>query len=123
MPYTPPVLAPSGTTFAQFQAGGFRGQLDRLATASGLSPAIRSLVVGDFSTLQTGIRHVVDSFLQGDPTPVAEVNARLLTYATALKALQVALDEINVLIDANAGTLVNTIKPGATNHQRRRVFP
>lgn len=123
MPYTPPVLAPSGTTFAQFQAGGLRGQLDRVAAANSLSPSVRGLIVGNLSALQAGIRHVVDSFIQGDPTPAAEVSARLLTFATAVKALQVALDEINTLVDANPGTLANTVKPGATNHQRRRAFP
>jgi hypothetical protein len=34
MAYTSPGIAPSGTTFAQFQAGGVAGQLERLITAN-----------------------------------------------------------------------------------------
>src|SRR4051794_2450314 len=65
MPYTPPTITPSGTTFAQFRAGGFRGQLERLAIANALPPAIRSLVLGPFAQIQAGITHAVDAYLQG----------------------------------------------------------
>jgi hypothetical protein len=34
MAYTSPTIAPSGTTFAQFQAGGVSGQLERLIAAN-----------------------------------------------------------------------------------------
>lgn len=39
MAYTSPTIAPSGTTFAQFQAGGASGQLERLIAANFLGSA------------------------------------------------------------------------------------
>jgi len=39
MAYTSPTIAPSGTTFAQFQAGGASGQLERLIAANLLGTA------------------------------------------------------------------------------------
>ena len=42
MSYTPPTVVASGTTFAQFQAGGASGHLDKLITAQGptLAPTV-----------------------------------------------------------------------------------
>ncbi len=42
MAYTSPTIAPSGTTFAQFQAGGISGQLERLIAANFLGTAAPS---------------------------------------------------------------------------------
>jgi hypothetical protein len=123
MAYQSPSVTSSGTTFAQLRSGGLRGQLDRLATSNAFSPAVRSLIVGPLDTIHTGIVHAVDAFIQGDPVATGDVSAKLLTYATALKAIACALDEVNALIDANTGTLKNIVGAVGSGIQRRRSFP
>jgi hypothetical protein len=80
-------------------------------------------LLGNPGALQTGIVHAVDAFIQGDPVATADINARLLTYATALKALLAALEEINVLVNANPGTLRTVSTPGGPGARVRRTFP
>ena len=121
MAYQTPTIVPSGTTFSQFHSGGFQGQLIRLANANAFSPAIRSLVLGRFDAIKTGIVHNLDAFLQGDPVGTADLNARLLAYATALKAIAAALEEANVLVDGNPGTL-KAVSAGVTS-RKQRTFP
>lgn len=121
MAYQTPIITPSGTTFAQFQAGGFKGQLIRIANANNFPPAIRSLVLGRLEDIKTGIVHSLDAFLQGDPVATADVNAKLLAYETALKAIAAALDEVNVLVDANPGTLATFVSN--ISNRKRRTFP
>jgi hypothetical protein len=99
---------------------GFRGQLDRLATANAFNPLRPQ---SPLDSIHTGIVHVVDAFLQGDPMAASDVSAKLLSYATALKAVACALDEINSLIEANSGNLTNVLGVGPTGNQRRRTFP
>ena len=123
MAYLSPSIAPSGTTFAQFRAGGFQGQLIRLATANNFSPAVRSLVLGSPADIKMGIVQALDAFLRGDPIATADINAKLLTYATALKAYAAALDEANVLVDANPGTLATTRANTPAGHKTQRTFP
>lgn len=121
MAYQTPVIVPSGTTFAQFRSGGFQGQLIRLANANAFPAAIRSLILGPLGDVKTGIVHNLDAFLQGDPVSTADINAKLLAYATALKAIAAALDEANVLVDANPGTLATAASSGT--NRKRRTFP
>ncbi|HWE37719.1 MAG TPA: hypothetical protein VG406_14220 [Isosphaeraceae bacterium] len=123
MAYTSPTIKPSNTTFAQFRAGGFQGQLVRLADANAFPPAVRSLLLGRFEAIPTGIAHIVDAFLRGDPVTTADANAKLLVYATALKAISAALEEINVLVDANPGSLKRVAGPGTTGARQVRTFP
>jgi hypothetical protein len=120
--YVSPTITPSGTTFAQLQAGGFRGQMIRLANTNAFPPPIRSLMFR-LDALQTGIVQTVDAFLQGDPIATTDVNARLLAYATALKAMLAALEEINVLVNNNPGTLKTIVGGGGVGQKQRRVFP
>jgi hypothetical protein len=119
--YVSPTIVPSGTTFAQLLAGGFRGEMIRLANANSFPPAIRSLIFR-LDTLQTGIVQTVDAFIQGDPIATTDVNARLLAYATALKTILAALEEINVLVNANPGTLKTIVGGGGAGQKQRRVF-
>ena len=42
MAYVSPTITPSGTTFAQLQAGGFRGQMIRLARVNALPDELRT---------------------------------------------------------------------------------
>jgi hypothetical protein len=121
--YTSPTITPSNTTFAQLLAGGFQGQLVRLANANAFPPAIRSLMLGRLDAISAGISHIVDAFLRGDPVATADANAKLLTYATALKAVTAALEEINVLVAANPGTLKRVAGPGPTGARQVRTFP
>lgn len=123
MAYTPPTIAPSGTTFAQLQAGGFSKQLDRLAGANNFTPAVRSLVLGRVNAIRTGIVHTIDAYLRGDPATIGDINARLLNYATALRAIAAAIDEVNTLVAANPGTIRPVIRPGVPQVQYRRTFP
>lgn len=123
MAYSSPTIAPSGSTFAQLQAGGFRKQLERLADANALPPPIRSLILGRFDAIRTGIVHTVDGYLRGDPAAIADINAKLLAYATALKAIATAIDEINTLVAANPGTIRPVVGRGAPQAQFRRTFP
>ncbi len=53
----------------------------------------------------------------------ADINAKLLVYATALKAMVTALEEANVLVDANPGTLVTSTSKSVAGGQKRRTFP
>ncbi len=122
MAYSTPVIVPSGTTFAQLKAGGFHGQLTRLANSNGYSPAVRGLILGPLDKIETGIVHLLDAFLRGEPISTADVNAKLLTFATALKAVTAALDEANVLVDTNPGTLAMVATTGATGNRKRRNF-
>lgn len=123
MAYTSPTIAPSWTTFAQLQAGGFRKQLERLATANGFTLAVQSLILGRFDAIRTGITHTVDAYLQGDPATINDLNAKLLNYATALKAIATAIDEINTLVAANPGTIKPVAHRGAPQVSPRRTFP
>ena len=123
MAYVSPPIVPSGTTFAQLRSGGFQGQLNRLAAANGFSPAIRSLLTAPVGALKTGIVHSLDAFLQGDPVTTADINAKLLIYSTALKAIATALEEANVLVDANPGTVVSVSSSSSAGGQKRRSFP
>lgn len=123
MAYLSPSITPSGATFAQLRAGGFQGQLTRLADANALPPAIRSLVVGPLDRVKVGITHVLDAFLQGDPISTGDVNAKLLAFAMALKVIATALEEANVLVDANPGTLSTVASAGAAGQRKRRTFP
>ena len=123
MAYVSPTIVPSGTTFAQLRSGGFQGQLIRLATANTFTPAVRSLVTGPMDAIKTGIVHAVDAYLQGDPVLTADINAKLLVYATALKAIAAALEEANVLVDANPGTVATQASRSPSGGQKRRSFP
>lgn len=123
MAYVSPSIAPSGTSFAQLFAGGFHGQLVRIANANTLSADATRLIMGDPGVLQTAIVNLIDSYLKGDPVATTDVNAKLLTYATALKTLATAIDEVNVLVDANPGTIKTFGGVGGSGHQRRRTFP
>ena len=123
MAYLSPSIAASGTTFAQFRSGGFQGQLIRLANANAFPPAVRSLILSSPGDIKTGIVHVLDAFLRGDPITTADINARLLTYATALRAITAALEEANVLVDANPGTLATVRASTAAGHKTQRNFP
>ena len=123
MAYLSPTIAPSGTTFAQFRSGGFQGQLIRLANANSFSPAVRSLVLGPPANIKTGIVQALDAFLRGDPITTADVNAKLLTYATALRTIAAALDEANGLVDANPGTVATTRAGTPAGHKTQRTFP
>jgi hypothetical protein len=123
LPASTPSILPSGTTFAQLRAGGFHGQLERLAVTNGFPPAVLSLLIGDLDTVRVGIVQAVDAFLQGEPVNVAELGSRLSTSATALRALTAAVDEIITLIGSNPGTLANLPSPINADRPRRRVFP
>ena len=123
MAYSSPVIVPSATTFAQLKSGGFHGQLTRLANANAFSPAIRSLILGPLDKVESGIVQVLDAFLHGEPISTADINAKLLVYSTALKAIAAALDEANVLVDANPGTLTTVASAGASGNRKRRSFP
>ena len=123
MAYVSPTIVPSGTTFAQLRSGGFQGQLIRLANANAATPAVRSLVLGSPASIKTGIVQAVDAFLRGDPISTADINAKLLTYATALKLIAAALDEANVLVDANPGSLATVRANTPAGHQKQRTFP
>jgi hypothetical protein len=121
--YVSPTITPSGTTFSLLLSGGFHGQLARLASANAMSADATRLIMGDLGILQTAVVNLVDSYIKGEPVANADVNAKLLTYATALKTLATAIDEINVLIDANPGTIRTFGGIGASCHSRRRTFP
>jgi hypothetical protein len=123
MAYTSPTISPSKTTFAQLCSGGFEGQLIRLANANAFPPAVRSLVLSPLEGLRKGIVHTVDAYLRGDPVTTKDVNAKLLAYATALKAITAALEEINVLVDANPGTIKTVAPVNGPSHRVKRVFP
>jgi len=121
--YTSPTVKPSNTTFSQLQSGGFTAQLVRLANANAYPPAVRSLMLGDLSAARQGIAESVDAYLHGEPIGTADINAKLLVFSTALKAILAGLEEINVLIDANPGTLRTVQSAGKINGQRLRTFP
>ncbi len=123
MPYVSPTIVPSGTTFAQLQAGGFGAELKRLIAANDFPPAVDSLLSGDFETLHRAIVHLVDAYLRGDPVAANDVNTKLLYFATALKTILTAIEEVNALVAANTGTLKNVPTTAATGHQLRRTFP
>lgn len=123
MAYTSPTVNPSNTTFAQLLSGGFTAQLARIADANSFPPAIRSLMLGDLGAARQGIASSVDAYLHGEPLATADINAKMLAFATALKAVLAALEEINVLIDANPGTL-KTVAAASKDHTRlKRTFP
>lgn len=123
MAYQSPTIAPSGTTFSQLKAGGLHGQLIRLANANAFSPTVRSLVLGPVEALKTGAVHAVDGYLHGDPVSTGNLSAKLLAYATALKALSTALDEVNSLVDSNPGIVKVFTGVGASGQVKRRTFP
>ncbi len=127
MAYTAPSVTASSGTFAQLQAGGLAGQVELLITAnSGLTARqitlARAARAGQFEdTVRAGAR-LVDTFLRGDPIALAEAKQDLLDVAWAVSLLKAAVDEIGVLIDANAGTLT-TKATGIGDRQGVRTFP
>jgi hypothetical protein len=123
MSYQSPTINPSGTTFAQFEAGGFHGQLTRVVNANSFSATVRSLILGPLDVVERGIVHTIDAFLRGDPITTRDANASLMSYALTLKAITAALDEVNALVDANPGTLKTVMGSGASGRQTRRSFP
>ena len=123
MAYTSPTVKPSNTTFAQLQSGGFTAQLVRLANANSYPPAVRSLMLGDLGAARQGIAASVDAYLHGEPLSTADINAKMLAFSTALKAVLAGLEEINVLIDANPGTLKTVESPSRDHSRLKRTFP
>ena len=109
--------------FAQLQSGGFTAQLVRLANANSYSPAVRSFMLGNLGTVRQGIAESVDAYLHGEPVSTADINAKMLAFSTALKAVLTALEEINVLVDANPGTLKTIASEGMTHGRLKRIFP
>jgi hypothetical protein len=114
MSYVSPTVNASGRTFSQLQAEGWAGHVERVIAANSLSQAqiniIRALISGvdHRQPLARGISTVITNWLAGAPIDTNEVNQRLLDYATALKVILAAIEEINTLVTSNAGTLHRT---------------
>ena len=126
MSYTTPTIAASGGTFAQLQAGGLSGQVERIIAANGFSgravSLIRSGESGQFQRLYGAAAEAVSNYVRGVPMTTADANALLLDLATALKALLAATEEVATLVAANPGTIRQAITN--PNHPTiKRTFP
>jgi hypothetical protein len=107
MSYVSPTITASGGTFAQLQAEGWAGHVERVIAANTFSQAqinfIRALVSGTDNSAR--ISTSISNWLSGKPIDPTEVSTRFLNHATVLKAILAALEEINVLAAANPGSL------------------
>jgi len=121
-------LRPSGASFAQFRGGGLAGQLELLIAANPtLDPAIivglRAGRINMLDLTYSGLASLVASFLQGDPIATSDVTSRLDAYATVFSGYTQAVNEINSLIKANPGTIVNLLtSPSAPRQVQQRWF-
>jgi hypothetical protein len=107
MAYTAPTFTASGTTFAQLQAGGVSGQLERLITANAGEPLsfFRSAKQGNLQEVYRHVSKTVTEFLRGQPVVVSALETDLKNAHATFLALATLCNEIGVLIDANQGTL------------------
>ena len=130
MAYTAPVIANSGTTFAQLPALGLQGLLLKLGTANNASPDVLARLRGGSTGLANSLNvygAMVDRYLAGDPVEIVDFKRRLHDLATVLRVVAQAADEINTLVDANPGTIKNVVdRPanlGPVHAGPKRVFP
>lgn len=109
MAYTSPTITASSQTFANLQARGLTGHVEGLIAANTFSAEVQRLMrlgqQADLQRLYEGLSSDLSNWLSGRPIATSAINATVLNYTTALKALLAAAEEIAVLVDANAGTL------------------
>jgi hypothetical protein len=118
MTYTPPVLPASGTTFAQFQAGGITAMLDRLiglVIAGGTTPTrislLRAAKQGNLQPVFKKLTTMAAEWNSGHPMPTANVATNLGDLHIVFMALAQCCQEAGVLMDANPGTLSKKATP------------
>lgn len=113
MIYTPPVVPPSGTTFAQFQHGGISAMIDRLigvmiaagpVTTSQLS-MLRAAKQGNLQPVYKNLATLAEEWNAGRPVPAAVTEAKVADLQMVFMALSQLIGEAGVLMDANPGTL------------------
>jgi hypothetical protein len=110
MSYSSPVVPASGTTFAQFQQGGFVGMLDRVIV---LMPTLTSRQINHLRKAKVGnlqdiFRHqsnMCRQWNQGRPMAVGDDEVLLYDYHLVWAVYASLSSEIGALMDANPGTL------------------
>ncbi len=125
MAYSAPVLTPSGTTWAQLQALGAQGLVQKIAAVNHCNADIVSRLAGSKTIAATfaGYVTMVERYLAGDPVEATDFQARLLNVATVFRALASTCDEINTLINANPGTIKTVPQIGSIHPVKMRAFP
>lgn len=105
MAYTPPTITPSGRSWTDLKAGGLHGQVEGIADASSatvgqLSMTRRTVQANMVGNVIRRLDSIVDNYTSGR-APEASTKADVVEINFALKALNAAVEEIGVLIDAN----------------------
>ena len=125
--YTAPVVTASGGTFAQLQAGGLTGQVERMVTANGgltvrQVQLIRTFERGNGGEVFRAASKLIENYLRGDAMALADLQQDHLDVSWAFSVWKAAVDEIGTLIAANAGTLTTTAT-GIGDRKAIRTFP
>jgi hypothetical protein len=129
MAYVAPVVPASGTTFAQFQAGGISAMVERqiaLLVSGGTTPVrislLRAARAGNLQRVYKKLSTLVEEWNAGRPMVGADAELKLADLHIVFIALAQACQEAGGLMDANPGTLGS--KPTPLNvAQAVRTWP